>query len=170
MESNSCRLTPSGQLEKLPRKNLLDHHLGTRMSVASGMSLPNMLRSTSMASFLVVDSSCCSILLDSSSVTVTIRMLAPGYCFSKCCGASWRLVFLTRIQSSICIGRKVPYLPHRVVSSPLAGVQEELCVISIRPKLERELEEYLGVYCHVELVQRQDLPFLLHSDAQHLAS
>ncbi|KAK1317108.1 Pentatricopeptide repeat-containing protein [Acorus calamus] len=45
-----------GQLENEPLKNLLDHHLGTNMSSISGTPSPNIFRTTSMISALVVES------------------------------------------------------------------------------------------------------------------
>ncbi|TVU30815.1 hypothetical protein EJB05_22459, partial [Eragrostis curvula] len=64
------RLTPMGQLEKLPLKNLFDHQRETRISVASGTSISwNIFLNTSMDSSFVSASDCCSMRRDSSSVT-----------------------------------------------------------------------------------------------------
>jgi hypothetical protein len=52
------------------------------------------------------------------------------------------------------------YLPHSVVASPAACVEEELPAFPLGPELLGELDEDLGVDCHVELVDRQNLPVL----------
>ena len=52
------------------------------------------------------------------------------------------------------------HLPHPVVASPGAGVDEELLPGARWPGLPGGLEEDLGVHAHVKSVDGKDLPCL----------
>ena len=132
------------------------------------MFFPNMALRTPMTSALVSESGCCSILFDSSSVTVTRRTFAPGYSLSNC----YKLTINNCIMKlSITTNRDYKYikeafnhteyyLPDCVVTTLFMGIQKELSAIASGPEFVRKLEEYFGIDSHIKLVDSKDLPWL----------
>ena len=86
--SNVFVSTPIGQFEKAPRNSRSVPQRGTKMFNTSGICLWNMAAKTSLISAAVSSSDCCSIRRDSSSVTVTMITLQPGYSPSRCWSAT----------------------------------------------------------------------------------
>lgn len=86
--SNVFVSTPMGQFEKAPRNSRSCPQRGTKMFNTSGIGFWNMAARTPLISAAVSLSGCCSMRRDSSSVTVTMTTLQPGYSASRCWSAT----------------------------------------------------------------------------------